>query len=198
MARIDFKQLQFIVEKQITKTRAFRQRAIQEANMKLEDAKEVFLEEFEENAITEEIKAGPTLETSNILQDGYGNLFSFIGFPKDTDPIKVLYDYLDSHIRLVQTPVTEEKRYLFRASVPSLTDLYGVTPMPWGTSQSWLYAIENGIPGFNKYLFDLDRKFKNSLSGPAIEVEPDVRAATYTPQEYITPMLEELKKLILN
>lgn len=194
-ATVNTTQLKFLVEKQITQTRAFRQAALAKANNLFATTKEEFLESFDDNSITEEIKDGPEA-TSSFLPGDYGNLFSFLGFPAGSEPTDDLREFLDANIRLIKEPVTGERTYTFRVRLPSKEDLASATPMPWGTSRSWLYAIEKGIPGFNKYFFDLSREFDEevSRSGPAVQFKKPLRSGSFAGRGYITPLLAAFRR----
>lgn len=172
MARINVRQLQFEVEKQIGKIPAYRRFATAQAKAVFQEAKAELLAEFDEDPITQEIEEGPDKVGSSLLPGGYGNLFSFLGFYDDEKPIEELRAFLEHNITLVETPITQSFKYLFKVNVPSKEEVAEVTPMPFGTAKSWALAVENGVPGFNQYLFDLEREFAASRSGPAVQVKP--------------------------
>lgn len=172
MGRVNSEQLRIEVEKQLGQVKAYRRFATQKAQTIFENAKERLLQDFDDDPVSQEINEGPGKLGSEILPAGYGNLFSFIGFYEDDKPIEELRAFLEREIKMVQTPIlTTPYTYVFRVWQPSKDEIAAVTPMPFGTANSWAIAIEEGIPGFNKYLFDLERDFASSRSGPAIQTD---------------------------
>ena len=72
-----------------------------------------------------------------------------------------------------------------------MTEIYGVTPLPW-TTQSWVKGVERGIGNFTNTIFGRN---ENSRSGYAIQGEkPRSNYINFSPTPYITPMLARFKR----
>lgn len=198
-ARINLQGLTLEVERQVGKVRAFRVAADAAARRAFDRAKETFMEAFDTHPITQELEEGPDAVGSSVLPEGYGNLFSFIGFYSDESPIEELRAYLDRNIRLRSNPVIQPYRYLYTVSLPTEDDLASVTPMPFGTAKSWVLSLEKGIPGFNRYLFDLEREFAASRSGPAVQTDKKhiLRGGSVGPKPYLSTLFNEFRRALI-
>lgn len=198
MARVNVRQLQMEVERQVGKVRAFRRAADANARVRVIQAKEQFMQAFDENPITQELESGAFAEGSEILPAGYGNLFSFIGFYSDDTPIDELRAFLNRNIRLHPNPLIREKTYLYTVSIPDMEDVGSVTPMPFGTARSWVLSLEKGISGFNRYLFDLERDFAASRSGPAVQTDRKhiLRSGNLGAKPYLSKLFKDFKRTL--
>ena len=48
--------------------------------------------------------------------------------------------------------------WAYAVKIPSINNLYKITPMPWATGSSWLRELEGrGIPNLGRYMY-VDRK----------------------------------------
>ena len=65
---------------------------------------------------------------------------------------------------------------MFRASIPDITLLRSVSPMPFQGGRSWLFDIETGISGFNYYMY---KRFNRGRSGMGLQTSTPVRAGSY-------------------
>jgi hypothetical protein len=132
------------------------------ANSEFEVAKEKMLNNFDNHAVTLELKAGENAQntTSSIAPEG--NLFSFIGFTAGEDPTDPIRAILES-AELSFDPIPKysgklKLRYAFTARIPTLKEISKVTPMPSWTNGSWAERIENSISGISHYLFTTEAK----------------------------------------
>ena len=156
--------------------------AFSRAQLIFENERGDFLESFSQHEITKEIDAGEnSLNTSGTL-GGYGNLFSFIGFNKGSNPTRVIKDMI-SKIRILKKPI-ENKFYLsFSVIVPKKEDFERACSMPWATGRSWLSGIERGISGFG---FFLSKKDGRSEGG--VQAENSLRGGTFNRTSYFSKM----------
>ncbi len=145
-------------------------------NVKVEDAKQELLEEFNESNVTQEIEAGESLESSQILPQGYGNLFGFLGFEEGSDPVTAVREKLES-IKLVKKPRTTTRQWIFKISAPSNEEIEEVSPMHWESGRSWVNAVTKGLSGFSHYLNSLTKK--NGRSGAGIQTKSVLRSGEY-------------------
>ena len=172
-----------------------------------EKDKQEMLDKFDTHPITEEIKEGPDANNTSETLGGEGNLFSFIGFERGSNPTVEVRDVLDNstQIKKVGRGAKYNKSsvdYFFPIYLPLFdVELQNAAPMPWGTARSWLKAIEEGISGLNYYLFKRGEELKGSRSGPAIQLKGDKGAAfsskigspQYKPIKYLSEILNKFK-----
>lgn len=158
MAKINTK----ILRQELGKNRAIIEYAYNLANQDFEEKKQQLLQEFDNHPVTEEIKDGSQnpLGAANITQttEGRGNLYTFIGFDV-SDPISPVREVLEKSTNLKKTSLGARYEkdaivYNFPIETPSFDgELANAAPMPWGSSISWLRAVEKGISGLNSYIY---------------------------------------------
>lgn len=176
--------------------RAFEKEAEAEAKKIFEKNKKEMIQEFNDHPITQEIKGGPQAPNSSNTLGGYGNLFSYIGFPmEDGDPTKEVEQHLKKGTLLLKVPtVTQDKDkviFNFKISVPDDDSIKGITPMPFEPGRSWVYAIERGISGLSYYIY---KKFlPSSRSGTGVQADNQIRSLTYKPVKYFSQILNNFK-----
>jgi hypothetical protein len=164
-----------------------------EAKKVFEKRKGKMIKEFEQSPITMEIQAGPSASNISATLGGYGNLFSYIGFYADENPIDPIKNYLKN---LKFTILKKEERFTTGSIILSLKlkwfDLdviEGLSPMPWETGNSWVRGIERGISGFSYYMYG---DFMGSRSGKGKQSKHQVNAApTFSPRRYLSAMIKE-------
>lgn len=161
------------------KTRAA---AFAAANQRVEMAKKALLNEFDNHPITVELLAGPDLEDSKVMPMGYGNLFSFLGFNRNTkeNPIHPIRRLLEN-IHLIRAPSRDKTHLVFTVRAPSNDDIEKKSPMTWESGRSWVHAVTYGIGTFSHYMFSLkEGRFSRSKSGTAIQTKTNLRnTSTY-------------------
>ena len=113
------------------------------------------MQDFESHAVTRELKAGPS--SSNISGTlPRGNLFGFIGFYAESDPIAEIEKLLGKMEIFIKRRAMGTKGFIWTyiITAPSLSDLYKATPMPWAKGLSWLREMEGGgIPNLGQYIY---------------------------------------------
>lgn len=161
-------------------------------SQKAEDLKRMMISEFISHPVTVEIKAGPYAGnySDTLVGVNQGNLFSFIGFPEDSDPINPILDKLNS-IKI--SSQTQYGNSFLNISMPKIEDIWEVTPMPWQEGRSWAKGIESGISGLNYYLFSSKKQFENSRSGPAVQSSKVKSGARYMPTQYISTLFKKYR-----
>lgn len=166
-----------------------------------EAKKEAFLEAFDKDPVTEELRAGPELDGS--ISGAEGNLFSLLGFPAADEPADDLRAYLDESITLQPTRKGEIQgdKLVFKTPVqiPTVeqvdTAMAKEVPLPW-TGRAFTDLISRGISGLPYYYFSLTRRFKNSYSGTAIEIPNKLRSGSTKPIPYVGALLTFFKRSI--
>lgn len=184
------------------------------ANTRLIFAEQELLEDFDNHQVTKELNPkNVSIEGSELID--HGNLFSFIGFPEDSNPAQELRDYLKDNITIGNEPkVTDNGRniiyYNFKVSVPSMNQINNEeafqTPDNWRSS-SWIEIIENGVSNAVYYIFaggeSNAEKFREagSRSGWGLQRKDkdgnnQKRAAggSFTPMKYISELLDNFRK----
>jgi hypothetical protein len=165
--------------------------------------KEEMLEEFDKHSVTVEILEGmedPSTSSnpSNTL-GGRGNLFTYIGFPRGTDPITPIRQRLmdDTDIRKTSLGAKYTRDlaiYQFPVSFPSEAELENEAPMPFQNGgRSWVRGIEKGIPGLNYYIYwkyFSDPKVSRSSYGTMAKDRAGnlkaIRGDEFSPTEYMS------------
>jgi hypothetical protein len=180
----------------------FAEAARQAADAEFEIAKDAMLSYFDEHKVTQELEAGETAESKFLP---FGNLFSFLGFDAGSTPTQSLREALEdeTHLRFDYTRYVNPRlgiyRYYFPVLVPDRKDIerYTHEDLERWSSESWVYQIEEGISNLNRYLFDRDKIFNNSASGPAIQVKSEVHPnAEFSGTQYISDVLAFLQKTL--
>lgn len=138
-----------------------------------ESIKQQMIKEFLDHPVTVEIKNGPTAENISGTLNGVGNLFSYIGFPAEENPIEaVLDEFKKTTIRFNGLIEGGANWLIF---MPAKEDIWAVSPIPWAPGRSWVKGIETGISGIGQYLYDEESQLDNSRSGTGIQTSSKLR-----------------------
>jgi hypothetical protein len=150
------------------------------------------IEEFEDSKVTQEIEAGPEAPNYTNSLGGYGNLFSFIGFPRGTNPVEPLRQLLiNTNVKYTSF---RNNRWYFRVNLPTRNKITAATPMPWEGLNSWAYAVERNISNLSHYLYE---KTSAGRSKEALQVKPIVhKDLSFKKVNYISFILEHFKNRI--
>ena len=169
----------------------FKEQAYNKMEVRFEKARSRLFTRFNSNKVTQEIEAGSTAENSSGLLGGYGNLFSFIGFYANDNPIEDLRDYLEDSIDLHQT-VRRGNVWYFKVGCPSRINIEEATPMPWEPGNSWVDGIEHGITNLSNYLYTHSN---SSRSEEGFQLKHEyIAGATFETTPYLLSMLEEFRE----
>jgi hypothetical protein len=171
----------------------FRKVAQQEAKRKFERAKAGLLQDFLNDVVTREIRGGSTASNSSGTLTGYGNLFSYIGFYENIDPVEPLESYLRNFSFSVKQVRSARGGLTIQLNWFNLDTIKALSGMPWEEGNSWVMGIERGISGFGHYMYDLGK----GRSGAAIQKESPVEnVSTFSTRRYLPSMLEEARRRI--
>lgn len=169
----------------------FKQKAYEKMESHFEKSKHRMMSDFNKHPVTREIEGGPLAGNTSNLLGGYGNLFSFIGFYSNEQPIEELRDYLDNSITLTQT-VRRGNNWYFRVGVPTREGLEAVTPMPWEPGNSWADGIEHGISNLSHYLYV---HWDKSRSEEGVQLKHEFRPdAEFQTMPYMTKILNDFRE----
>ena len=165
---------------------------------RFQESKDKLIEEFESHPVTLEIKGGIDAINSSGTLGGYGNLFTYIGFPDGSDPTEIVKEILESEIVLFKvnkSVVGERVKYQYRVIIPEKT-LRDETSMPFETGNSWLYDIETGISGFSNYVYGRFKSPDPSRSGGGIQSKYPHLGATFIPVPYIRDLISKFTERV--
>jgi hypothetical protein len=167
------------------------------------NAKRAMIGEFDRNPITLELKAGPTASNISETMNGYGNLFSFIGFEAGTEPTAPLRELLSEKTDYRQT-VYRNRSWYFRVDTPSRQEIAEATPMPWEVGRSWVQGIEQGMSNLSFYIFThWEGPTSRSKEGLQLDTKSNAGGWEYSdevfsPRPYMKEILAKFRERINN
>jgi hypothetical protein len=191
------------LEKAVRNSAAVASQADTIIKRKVGGLKGVALKDFDAHPVTREISQGPDAMNSSNTLGGEGNLFSFIGFSKSSDPIAPVRELLKSNLNLVSK---QKKRkgikgmvagYSYQLSFPTISAFDLVSRMPWESGNSWVEGVEKGISGFSNYMylnFGEGKEATRSRSGKALQVKKSVNAGVFRTTSYMTEILDKYRR----
>ncbi len=153
-------------------------------------AKKILLQKVREHIVSKELKGGALANNDSGTLGGYGNLFSFIGFSANSNPVDDLISFLDEGIDIIKNPnITRAGKINFSIGIPTKSDFDAALSLPWEYGRSWPHAIENGIGNLGHFLSRLNEG--RSLGG--IQVKNELSNRSFSPIDFITPILKEFE-----
>jgi len=166
-------------------------KALEKAEKKVDAEKSKLIDAFDNHEVTKEIAAGPKASNTSNTLGGYGNLFSFIGFEANTDPIAPVKELLNE-IEVKNIKVNADG-YSVSVKYPSQNEIKKVTPLPFENGRSWAAGIEDGISGFTQYIYT---KFLDGRSKQGVQSEKAKGVGSFKKQEYLNSLLQDFIKNI--
>lgn len=166
-------------------------KALEKAEKKVDAEKSKLIDAFDNHEVTKEIAAGPKASNTSNTLGGYGNLFSFIGFEANTDPIAPVKELLNE-IEVKNIKVNTDG-YSVSVKYPSQNEIKKVTPLPFENGRSWAAGIEDGISGFTQYIYT---KFLDGRSKQGVQSEKAKGVGSFKKQEYLNSLLQDFIKNI--
>lgn len=159
--------------------------------------KKALLKQFSNHKITVELKNGPFSENISGTLGGYGNLFSFLGFIYTSNPTEKLENLLSS-LSIKKTTRRGNIIY-YSINLPNESEVADATRMDWGGGTSWAYAVEtgnfNGDAALSHYIF---KTWLKGRSKQGVQVKGEYSENTFSPQPYISKILENFQKKMNN
>ena len=150
-----------------------------------ESIKKMMIQEFMNHPVTEEIMNGASSPNISNTLNGYGNLYSFIGFESSDNPIIPIIEALES------SSFTLEARRNSGVGIsiimPSAKDIFGKTPMPWANGRSWAKGIETGVAGIGFYL----QLYGLGRSDAGIQSKRKIRSMRFKNTPYISSLINK-------
>ena len=161
------------------------------AKQRFNEAKKRLIKDFDNHVVTRELITGPDSSNLSDTLGGYGNLFSYMGFPSGATPTTAVKKFLVEAIRIKRSSNRGGLNVKYNINVPSLKD-FSFATMPWESGKNWVEAIETGVSGFSYYLA---RAAAASRSGTAIQIDGTLRAKTASLGiKYISGLVKDLKR----
>jgi hypothetical protein len=155
--------------------------------------KSAMITELMNHEITKEISIGAGASNSSNTLGGYGNLFTFIGFEAGTSPIEAIKREFDKTV--IRFRALTDDGPVWNIYMPAPEDIWEVTPMPWAEGRSWAKGIETGISGVGWYLYNQNKNYPQSRSGPAIQVKSKIASKVrFKNVKYISDILSRYEK----
>jgi len=152
---------------------------------------------FEAHPITVELNAGPRAFNTSGTLGGYGNLFSFIGFPAGARPTEVISRIFKEKIKFKVKRAGSKGRYIVTFFIPDIQEIYGLTPIPWLTGKSWVQGVETGLSNLGQYIYSATG-LVSSTSGTGIQAKNKASGVSFSNTPYITKLIGNFKKRLLN
>jgi hypothetical protein len=180
------------IEKTIFTNRTVKKIVRDIVQKEVEKEKSLFRTNFESHPVTQELDAGENASNNSGTLGGYGNLFSFLGFNRGSNPTAPVKSLIQK-IALDRNVQTAKAGFKIKINIPSKEEFAAVTRLPWESGRSWLLDIERGISGLGAYLFG---RFEASRSGSGIQSKFNYSGRKFQNVKYFSEMYSKfLKKL---
>lgn len=183
------------INKKIAKNNKYNKQVDELAEKKFRQAKDGLMREFNSHPATVEIEGGTDARNASGTLAGYGNLFTFIGFPSGSNPVNSVRVFLQTRVALRRkTGRGKSLRTDYSINLPEIQS-FNFAKMPWD-SGSWVSGIETGISGFSYYMNKADEA---SRSGKGIQIDGKLRALNASKGiPYMSKILQNFKKRIIS
>tara|TARA_B100000945_G_scaffold321374_1_gene335541 strand:- start:2234 stop:2866 length:633 start_codon:yes stop_codon:yes gene_type:complete len=183
---------QLLKEIHVKNARAMSQKLRGVVEPKLQKKQDHLVKQFKVHPITVEIDGGPRATNSSGTLGGYGNLFSFIGFSSGSDPTRIIEKIFREKITFKVRRRGSSGKYTIIFYIPSLEEIYALTPIPWAAGQSWVDGIEKGMSNLGSYLYS-SSGFGSSVSGTGLQSKNKTSGVSFKNTPYVAKLLENFK-----
>jgi len=164
---------------------------------RIQEKQEELRTKFGSHQVTVELNAGPRAGNTSGTLGGYGNLFSFIGFPAGDKPTEVISRIFKEKIKFKVRRTGGAGKYKVTFFIPSLEEIYALTPIPWMTGKSWAKSIEEGgLTNLGQYLYS-STGFSASNSQTGIQAKNKSSGVTFNRTPYIGQLIKDFKRSLL-
>jgi hypothetical protein len=164
---------------------------------KLEERQRELSRKFQAHPVTIELNAGPRASNTSGTLGGYGNLFSFIGFASGDNPTDVISQIFNEKIKFKVRRRDNKGLYSVTFFIPSVEEIYGLTPIPWMAGKSWTKSVEQGgLTNLGQFLFS-SVGFGQSTSGTGIQAKNRSSGVSFKRTPYINKLIGDFKKRLL-
>jgi len=183
-----------LLNQQILNSPAVKKMVAEILNKEVEQYKADLINEFSNHPVTQELDGGENASNISGTLGGYGNLFSFIGFNRGSNPTEPILSLLKK-IRLNKRGKFVNGSYQFQINIPSESELSNSSRLPWEGGRSWLFDIEKTISGIGSYLF---ARTQSSRSGTGIQIKNTGFSRSFRSVKYFGTMYKNFLKKINN
>tara|TARA_R110002020_G_scaffold92416_4_gene223757 strand:+ start:1327 stop:1959 length:633 start_codon:yes stop_codon:yes gene_type:complete len=159
---------------------------------KLETKQQNLIKKLKAHPITLEIDGGPTATNSSGALGGYGNLFSFIGFSSGSDPTNIIKQIFSEKIKFKVKRRNSTGKYTITFYIPSVEEIYKLTPIPWASGKSWVDGIEKGMSNLGSYLYSASG-FPSSTSGTGLQSKNKTSGVSFRTTPYVSKLIDNFK-----
>jgi len=151
-------------------------------------ARKAMLKEFNDHPITKELREGPNGDNLSNTLNGKGNLFTFLGFYADQDPVTPIELLLE--MTNMRRTVVRGNHVYFKIQAPDKKMIESVTEMTWA-GISWAFAVETGaFEGGADLTHFIFRTFQSgSRSGRGLQTTGIAREDEFEPKMYMSEIL---------
>jgi hypothetical protein len=178
------------IQKSIFTNRAVKQMVRDIVRKEVEKEKALFRTNFESHPVTQELDAGENASNNSGTLGGYGNLFSFLGFNRGSNPTAPVKSLIQK-IALDRNVQTDRNGFKIKINIPSKEEFAAVARLPWESGRSWLLDVERGISGLGSYLFG---RFEASRSGSGIQSKFNYSGRRFKNVKYFSEMYSKFLK----
>jgi hypothetical protein len=183
------------INKKLIKKEVFQSKSVKTlvrnlVKQELEKEKALFRAEFESHPVTQELDGGENASNISGTLGGYGNLFSFLGFNKGSNPTLPVKRLIQK-ILLDRKVKDTQNGFEIKVNIPSKEEFGAVTRLPWEGGRSWLLDVERGISGLGSFLYG---RFSGSRSGGGIQIKYNYSNRIFRPVKYFSPMYTKFLK----
>ena len=170
----------------VLSTKTAKEKALKKAEEKVSEEKGILIDKFDNHEVTKEIAAGPKASNISGTLGGYGNLFSFIGFEAESDPISPVRELLNQI--QVKNIKFNGKNYFATVKYPSQKEIANASPLPFEQGKSWVIGIEKGISGFSQYIYT---RFLGGRSKQGIQTDKAKGVGIFRKKDYLNSLLQD-------
>lgn len=152
---------------------------------------------FDGHPVTQEVQGGRDASNISGALNGYGNLYTFLGFNHPEDPTSVIRSYLAAKIPYKITSSRSTAKgfaIYFKASLPGIRDIQALSILSH-LGRSWVTGVEMGkVDGFQYYLNRKKYIWTSSNSGKGIQIDKRLRNTNIKPIKYVNHLLERFRE----
>lgn len=202
MAKFKIGNLLSQLGRQITKgikERIIRPATVKAVNAKFQEYKQAMLADFNSLPIIDALEYGPgygSNDFAGVLSGAeWGDLFSFLGFPRKFKPANKIRNIL-KRVTLNRADSSGLTIAWEFKNFPTIQVIEEETKndLPWVSGKSWVTWLEKGVPGLGRYI-NVDNDTERSRSHFGLQVKNNVRAAkTVKAGPWMTDFLDKWRR----
>lgn len=169
------------------------------------------LDDIDNHPVSQELKMGERAPNITGTLDGKGNLFSFIGFRKGSDPVGDLKRVIEKAVSrgptISQVKTNDGIHYKVKVRFPRIKNIEQDPSLSLSnyansevhTNRSWVSAIYRGFSGFGNYLYQKiqGKEFRGSRSGTAVQTPNRLRGGRHRPIPYLGPIFAKFRRNVI-